>query len=157
MPTEAGEGGDALKELPDADRADRVGRVCGKERGGVEGVRGGGGGAARRGWCLGGEQFRQELLAQVDRQLGALHFGPERAESQEARAERQVQEELQRLGWKETDLAARRKGDPAKVRLAQRLRQETPMTLAWIALRLQMGIVAYLNSRLYLLRKDRVK
>ncbi len=111
----------------------------------------------RRGWCLGGEQFRQELLAQVDRQLGALHFGPERAESQESRAERQVQEELQRLGWKETDLAARRKGDPAKVRLAQRLRQETPMTLAWIARRLQMGIVAYLNSRLYLLRKDRVK
>jgi REP element-mobilizing transposase RayT len=52
----------------------------------------------RRGWCLGGEAFRQELLAQVGRQLGALHFGTERAESQEARAERQVQEELKRLG-----------------------------------------------------------
>ena len=90
--------------------------------------------AVRRGWCLGGEEFRRELLAQVDRQLGALHFGTERAESQEARAERQVQAELKRLGWTEMDLAARRKGDPAKVRLAQRLREETLVTLGWIAL-----------------------
>ena len=109
----------------------------------------------RRGWCLGGEQFRQELLAQVDQQLGALHFGAERAESQEARAERRVQEEFKRLGWTEADLAARRKGDPAKVRLAQRLREEALMTLGWIARRLQMGSVAYLINRLYLLRKGR--
>ena len=111
----------------------------------------------RRGWCLGGEQFRQELLAQVGRQLGALHFGAERAESQALRAERLVQEELQRLGWTEAVLAQRRKGDPDKVRLAQRLREETLVTLAWIAGRLQMGSVAYLNNRLYLLRKGRLK
>ena len=111
----------------------------------------------RRGWCLGGEQFRRELLAQVDRQLGALHFGAERAESQVLRAERVVQEELQRLGWTEAELVERRKGDLAKVRLAQRLREETLVTLAWIAGRLQMGNVAYLNNRLYLLRKGRLK
>jgi putative transposase len=111
----------------------------------------------RRGWFLGGEQFRQELLAGVDRQLGALHFGPERAESQDARAERLVQEELKRLGCTEADLAARRKGDPAKVRLAQRLREETVVTVAWIARRLQMGSVAYVNNRLYLLRKGVLK
>ena len=110
----------------------------------------------RRGWCLGGEQFRQELLAQVDRQLGSLHFGAERAESQVLRAERVVQEELQRLGWTEADLVERPKGDLAKVRLAQRLREETLVTLAWIAGRLQMGSVAYLNNRLYLLRKGRL-
>jgi len=111
----------------------------------------------RRGWCLGGEQFRQELLAQVDRQLGALHFGAERAESQAARAERLVQEELKRLGWTEADLAARWKGDPDKVRLAQWLREDTLVTLAWIAGRLQTGSVAWLNNRLYLLRKGRLK
>jgi hypothetical protein len=111
----------------------------------------------RRGWCLGGEQFRQELLAQVDRQLGALHFGAERAESQEARAEKLVRAELDRLGWTATELAQRPKGDLAKVRLAQRLRQETLVTLAWIARRLQMGSVAYVNNRLYLLRKGRLK
>jgi hypothetical protein len=68
-----------------------------------------------------------------------------------------MQEELQRLGWTEAILAQRRKGDPEKVRLAQRLRQETLVTLAWIAGRLQMGSVAYLNNRLYLLRKGRLK
>ena len=57
----------------------------------------------------------------------------------------------------EADLGARRKGDPDKVRLAQRLREETLVTLAWIAGRLQTGSVAYLNNRLYLLRKGRLK
>jgi hypothetical protein len=111
----------------------------------------------RRGWCLGGEQFRQDLLAGVDRQLGALHFGPERAESQEARAEQRVQEGLKRLGWTEASLAERGKGDPGKVRLAQRLREETMVTLGWIARRLQMGSVTYLTNRLYLLRKGMLK
>ena len=111
----------------------------------------------RRGWCLGGEQFRQELLTQVDRQLGALHFGAERAGSQEARAERLVRAELERLGWTAETLAQRPKGELAKVRLAQRLRQETLVTLAWIARRLQMGSVAYLNNRLYLLRKGALR
>ncbi len=104
----------------------------------------------RHGWCLGGEQFRQELLAEVDRELGTLHFRAERAE-------RLVQEELERLGWTEADLVERRKGDLAKVRLAQWLREGTLMTLAWIAGRLQMGSVTCLNNRLYLLRKGRLK
>ena len=91
----------------------------------MAGVRGGGGGAAReeeseafkggrRGWSLGGEQFRQELLAQVDRQLGVPHFGPERAESQEARAQRLVQAELERLGRTPGTLAQRPKGEPGE-------------------------------------------
>jgi hypothetical protein len=68
-----------------------------------------------------------------------------------------VQEELPRLGWTEADLVERRKGDPDKVRLAQRLREGTCVTLALIAGRLQMGSVAYLTNRLYLLRKGRLK
>ena len=28
-----------------------------------------------RGWCLGGEEFRQELLEQVDARPGPSHFG----------------------------------------------------------------------------------
>ncbi len=93
----------------------------------------------------------------MDRQLGALHFGAERAERQAARAERLVQEELDRLGWTSETLAQRPKGDLSKVRLAQRLRQETMVTLAWIARRLQMGSVAYVNNRLYLLRQGRLQ
>jgi hypothetical protein len=44
-------------------------------------------------------------------------------------------------GWagRKTILRARRKGHRAKVMLARRLRQETTMSLKWIAQRLQMG------------------
>jgi len=42
-----------------------------------------------------------------------------------AKAERIIAGELGRLGWRETDLAARRKHDPDKIQLAQRLREET--------------------------------
>jgi hypothetical protein len=67
-----------------------------------------------------------------------------------------LQEGLKRLGWTEKSLTERQKGDPEKVRLAQRLREETMVTLGWIARRLQMGSVAYLTNRLYLLRKGRL-
>ena len=80
-----------------------------------------------------------------------------RAESRAEKAERIVQEELARHGWKEDDLSRRKKGDPAKVRVAQRLREETMVTLGWIAARLHMGGVAHLNNRLYLLRQGRPK
>ena len=47
--------------------------------------------------------------------------------------------ELKRVGWTAQDLKRRRKGDGKKVRIAQRLRAETIMTLKWIAEELQMG------------------
>jgi putative transposase len=93
----------------------------------------------RRGWCLGGEAFRQELLAQMSQRMGAEHYGTERSETDTAKAERIVGEELKRLGWREADLGKRRKGDEQKVALARRLRRESTMTLKWIAARLQMG------------------
>ena len=59
-----------------------------------------------------------------------------------------MQEELARLGWHETDLRARRKGDLRKVMLARRLREETTMSLKWIAKRLQMGSRTYVSNLL---------
>ena len=47
--------------------------------------------------------------------------------------------ELRKRRWAKADLKQRRKTDPTKVKLAQRLRQETVMTLDWIAARLGMG------------------
>ncbi len=107
----------------------------------------------RRGWCLGEETFRQELLAQMSQRLGAEHFGTERDETAVAKAERIIDEELKRLGWKKTDLPLKRKGDAAKVALAARLRSETTMTLNWIAERLAIGTKTYLNYLLYRWRK----
>jgi hypothetical protein len=45
-------------------------------------------------------------------------------------------------------LELRRKSDAVKIRLAAQLRQETTMTLKWIADRLQMAAWTHLNKRL---------
>src|SRR5689334_1000340 len=52
-----------------------------------------------RGWFLGGEDFKQELLAQVDIAPSPSHFGEMLHEAMEARAERLLNEALQRIGW----------------------------------------------------------
>ena len=103
----------------------------------------------QRGWCHGGEAFRQELLAQISEEAGAEHYGPELGESGQAKAERLLAEELRRARWAEADLGRRRKGDGRKLKMALRLRRETTMTLSWIAQRLQMGTKTHLAYLLY--------
>jgi REP element-mobilizing transposase RayT len=107
----------------------------------------------RRGWCLGEEKFREELLTQMSERMGAEHYGEERAETAEALAELIIAEELKRGRWQEADLKTRPKGDSVKVALAARLRAETTMTVGWIAERLAMGTRGYLNHLLYRRRK----
>jgi REP element-mobilizing transposase RayT len=104
----------------------------------------------RRGWCLGEEAFRQELLAR----MGAEHYGGKRAEAEAAKAERIIAEELRRRRWREAELKTRPKRDEAKVALAARLRAETTSTVGWIAQRLEMGTRGHLNHLLYRRRKS---
>jgi len=47
-------------------------------------------------------------------------------------------------GSDEPELERRRKGDPQKIKIALYLRQETRMTLAWVASRLKMGTKTHL-------------
>jgi hypothetical protein len=108
----------------------------------------------RRGWCFGEESFRRQLLAQMDGQMGEHHYGVERQESAEEKAERMVREGLKKAHWTEEELRLRRKSDLVKIKLAAHLRQETTMTLKWIAQRLQMGAWTHLNKRLYEHRKN---
>ena len=109
--------------------------------------------AVERGWCLGDKAFKEELLAQMHRSRKD-HYGPELREADEAHAEKLVRAELRRRGWREAELDARRKGDPEKVELAWRLRQETTMTLKWIAHRLKMGAWTHVSNCLVQRRKD---
>ena len=102
----------------------------------------------RRGWFLGGAEFRQELLAAAVERTGASHYGSDRGEAQEARAMRIVGEELKRLGWAASELEQRRKGDLGKVKVACRLRNETTMSLKWIAQVLRMGSWTYVANLL---------
>jgi REP element-mobilizing transposase RayT len=111
----------------------------------------------RRGWCLGEEAFRKELLEQMNERFGAEHYGQERMEAAEAMAEQIIAEELKRRRWLEADLKARPKGDSTKVALAARLRAETTLTVSWIAERLGMGARGYLNHLLYRQRRSGTK
>ena len=86
-------------------------------------------------------------MAAVER-VGANHYGSDRQETGEQKAQRIVLEEMKRLGWEEADLRQRRKGDAGKVMAARRLRQETPMSYKWIAQRLHMGSWTYVSNLL---------
>ena len=98
--------------------------------------------AIRRGWFLGDEALKKELMAQMSEKGGKSHYGDELRESAEAKAERIVVEELKRLGLAEGELIRRRKGDREKAQIARRLRRETIVTLGWVAERLRMGSVS---------------
>ena len=73
----------------------------------------------------------------------------ERDETEQAKALRIVQEELNRRGWAKAELKRRRKGDEAKVAVARRLREETAVSLRWIAENLYMGTWTHVSNRLY--------
>jgi hypothetical protein len=103
----------------------------------------------RRGWCLGRESFRKELLGQMKERMGAEHYGGERQETVEEHAEGIVAAELKRRHWTEAELGRRAKGDAGKVAMAVRLRAESAVTVKWIAARLQMGTAGYVNHLLY--------
>jgi len=107
----------------------------------------------RRGWFLGTESFRKELVGQMKERLGAEHYGAERQETLETHAEGIVVGELKRRRWGEGELRQRAKGDAVKVALAARLRAETAVTVKWIAERLAMGAPGYVNHLLYRRRK----
>jgi len=74
------------------------------------------------------------------------HYGPELREADAVHAEELVQAELRRRHWTEAQLEGRPKGDAVKVEIAWRLRQQSTMTLKWIAQRLRMGSWTYASN-----------
>jgi hypothetical protein len=74
-------------------------------------------------------------------------------QSDTVHAQSVVQAELRRRGWTEEELKRRRKGDAEKVAIAWRLRQETTMTLKWLAQRLKMGAWTHVSNCLAAKRK----
>ncbi|MGE3310721.1 MAG: transposase [Limisphaerales bacterium] len=109
----------------------------------------------RRGWCLGEETFRRELLGRMSGRIGAEHYGSERGETDEEKAESIIAAELKRRGWTEATLRERPKGDAEKVRVAERLRAETSRTVGWVAERLHLGSRAYAHHLLWRAGKSR--
>ena len=110
--------------------------------------------ALRRGWCLGREEFKKEMIERMETRLGEHHSGELKRESAEAKAERIIREELQRLGWKSADLTRRLKSDPGKLEIATRVRNETTLPVKWIAHRLHMGSWKSATTRLHVWKKQ---
>jgi len=67
----------------------------------------------------------------------------------EAKAQRIIREQLGRLGWNPAHLASRRKSDPAKLKIAARLRRETTPSTKQIAGRLHLGTARSASVRLH--------
>src|SRR5262245_17792221 len=67
----------------------------------------------------------QELLGQMQEQLGAEHYGAERQETVEMQAEGVVAEELNRRRRAGEELERHAKADTGKVAIALRLRAQT--------------------------------
>src|SRR2546422_10242446 len=79
----------------------------------------------RRGWCLGSQEFREQLLEKMEVKLGDNHAGELRLRNGRSAGEPNSGPADAGLGWSESDLATRRKSDPAKLAIAARLRKET--------------------------------
>jgi len=103
----------------------------------------------RRGWCLGDDAFGRELRRSAAARVGPSHYSADRRETEVKKAQSIVRAGLKELGWKEKELPERPKGDKGKVELARQLRQETTMTLKWIAQRLNMGSWTYVSNLLH--------
>jgi len=106
-------------------------------------------GAMQRGWCLGSEGFKRQMLLRMEGDLGEHHSGELHRQAAQAKAERIVAAELRRLGWKEGDLEKRRKNDPDKLEIAARLRRETTLSVKDIAARMHLGTSKGANRNLH--------
>lgn len=97
----------------------------------------------RRGWHVGGDGFRREMLDRVGRALRAgrrgAYTGDEVREHGEACAEKWIAKGLAALGLAESDLAKLRMNSPEKYALAWLVRRHTGVRPAWIKVRLKMG------------------
>lgn len=102
----------------------------------------------RRGWKLGAEDFRDRLAEKLARRGRRGERASERRETDAALAERLVCEALEKMRWREIDLAMQPKGHPRKVKIARLLRAQTPMPRHWIAQRLGMGSASYVSNLL---------
>ncbi len=97
----------------------------------------------RRGWYLGGAEFRERMLGRVGSPLlkggSSSHGGEARREHGEAQAERLLQAGLPVMRLEESQLEERPKGAAEKQALAWWLCRHTTVRRRWVTQRLGMG------------------
>lgn len=92
----------------------------------------------KRGWYVGGEQFRKWLSGMLPDHSDNLR-GSQRRAHDEMEAERLLKAALKRLKVSEDDLLAMKSNRPEKQSVAWLLKKSTTVTGVWIAARLNMG------------------
>ena len=96
----------------------------------------------RRGWRFGAEDFVERLagMGQANKGNPASHLSDSLEETMEEKARGVIRAFLKKRGLGLQAFLKLKKGDPAKVRLAEDLRRNTTMTMAWIAKELNAGV-----------------
>jgi hypothetical protein len=115
-------------------------------------------GLIRRGWYLGGEDFKVRLLDRVDKVRDGkekeTYYGDEVRPHDEAQAEKLLRVGLGVLELKEQDLKKMAKGVKEKQVLAWWLRKKTMVSRKWISQRLGMGDVSRITQAVSLLNRN---
>jgi len=115
-------------------------------------------GLIRRGWYLGGEDFKVRLLDIVDKVRDGkekeTYYGDEVRAHDEAQAEKLLRVGLGVLELKEQDLKKMAKGVKEKQVLAWWLRKKTMVSRKWISQRLGMGDVSRITQAVSLLNRN---
>lgn len=97
----------------------------------------------RRGWCLGGDEFREEMVKHLDEVMAGKRrdsfIGTEARQHDVQKARKLLEEGLTRVGLRPDELAALRKSDPRKMAVAWLIRRNTAVRNEWISDQLHMG------------------
>ncbi|MEN7973498.1 MAG: transposase [Verrucomicrobiota bacterium] len=112
----------------------------------------------KRGWYVGGEQFKEWLGGMLPDRSDNLRGGQRRAHD-EKEAERLLAAALDRLKINETDLLAMKNNQPEKQSVAWLLKKFTTVTGVWITSRINMGHRSNLSRALSALERnpDRIR
>jgi hypothetical protein len=111
-------------------------------------------GRIRPGWSFGAEDFIARLLDRIPGSVSEHHQGREQSETDEQESRGHYLRTAHETWLGKKELAARRKSDPQKVALARVVRAQTPMSLKWIARRLEMGSWTHVSNLLRQWKSD---
>ncbi|MFH1970132.1 MAG: transposase [Verrucomicrobiota bacterium] len=97
----------------------------------------------RRGWCLGGSKFREQILDQIEQVLNGRektsYSGEEVKNHDEMMADRKLQEALAICKLSRESLRGMRKGHEVKRVIAWALRKQTTVSNRWLSNKLDLG------------------
>ena len=104
----------------------------------------------RRGWCFGGEEFRDEMVKALDNVMKGKRrdsfSGTDVCQHDALDADRIFRSALLAFSLSESELEGLRKNDPRKKAIAWQIRKNTSVRNEWIAERVQMGCVSNMSQ-----------